>query len=64
MIATALTPIRRLLGGAPGFRPLYRHLPSAARCKECWAPFDGAFSIPFRLVQIIRSRKNPTLCTM
>lgn len=64
LIRSLLFPVRRALGGAPGFRPIYRHLPSEGRCKECWAPFEGIFAIPFRLVQIVRSRKNPNLCTM
>lgn len=64
MILPLLYPIRRVLGGSPGFRPIYRRLPTDHRCKECWAPFAGTFAIPFRLVQIVRSRKNPNLCTM
>jgi hypothetical protein len=45
-------------------RRLYRRLPSGRRCKECYVPFIGLFSIPFRLVQIRPSRKNPHLCTL
>ncbi len=56
--------IRSLVGGAHGFRPLYRLFPSNARCKECLAPFRGVSSVPFRIVQIRPSRKNPHLCTM
>jgi hypothetical protein len=39
-------------------------LPSTRRCKECLVPFLGLFSVPFRLVQIRPSRKNPNLCTL
>lgn len=56
--------MRAVLGGSKGFRPTYRRLPAERRCKECLAPFDGAFSLPFRLVQIHPSRKNPNMCTM
>ena len=56
--------LRDLLGGVPAFRPIYRRLPSKGRCKACHAPFHGFFSIPFRIVSIRPSRKNPRLCTM
>ncbi len=56
--------IRDLLGGVEGMRPIHRLLPSDDRCKACLAPFKGIFSIPFRIVQIRPSRKNPHLCTM
>jgi hypothetical protein len=45
-------------------RRFYRHLPSGKRCKECMVPFLGVFALPFRLVQIRPSRKNPNLCTL
>ena len=45
-------------------RRFYRRLPSTRRCKECLVPFLGVFSVPFRLVQIRPSRKNPNLCTL
>jgi hypothetical protein len=53
-----------MLGTAKIARMLYRRLPSARRCKECLVPFDGLFSVPFRLVHIRASRKNPNLCTL
>jgi len=56
--------LRGLLGGVPAFRPIYRIFPSKGRCKACSAPFHGIFSIPFRMVSIRPSRKNPRLCTM
>jgi len=55
---------RQRLGGARVVRRVYRHLPSRQRCKECLVPFLGAFSVPFRLVNIRPSRKNPNLCTL
>jgi adenylate cyclase len=55
---------RQWLGGAKIARRVYRRLPSTKRCKECLVPFLGLFSIPFRLVQIRPSRKNPNLCTL
>jgi adenylate cyclase len=45
-------------------RRLHRRLPSTKRCKECLVPFLGLFAVPFRLVQIRPSRKNPNLCTL
>jgi ribosomal protein L34E len=59
-----LVGIRQRLGGARIGRALYRNLPSEKRCKECAVPFSGIFSVPFRLVQIRPSRKNPNLCTL
>ena len=56
--------LRSLLGEARGLRPVYRRLPSARRCKECFAPFQGLFSVPFQIAWIRPSRKNPNLCTM
>jgi adenylate cyclase len=59
-----LIRIRQSLGSAKIARRLYRRLPSAKRCKECLVPFLGLFSVPFSLVQIRPSRKNPNLCTL
>lgn len=59
-----VSKLRETLGGSKAFRPVYRHLPAEHRCKECQAPFDGAFAFPLRMVQIRPSRKNPQLCTM
>ena len=56
--------LRQLLGGAKIARTIYRRLPSTMRCKECLVPFLGLFALPFRLVQIRPSRKNPKLCTL
>jgi adenylate cyclase len=53
-----------MLGATKITRRLYRRLPSTKRCKECLVPFLGLFSIPFSLVQIRPSRKNPNLCTL
>jgi hypothetical protein len=39
-------------------------LPSHKRCKECLVPFLGLCAVPFRLLQIRPSRKNPNLCTL
>ena len=55
---------RQRLGGARVARRVYRRLPSRQRCKECLVPFLGMFSVPFRLVNIRPSRKNPNLCTL
>lgn len=59
-----LIRMRQLLGTTKIARRLYRRLPSSKRCKECLVPFLGLFSVPFRLVQIRPSRKNPNLCTL
>ena len=59
-----LVRIRQLLRTTGLARRLYRRLPSATRCKECMVPFLGVFAVPFRLVQIRPSRKNPKLCTL
>ncbi|HEX2930951.1 MAG TPA: hypothetical protein VHV54_14610 [Candidatus Binatia bacterium] len=56
--------IRQQLGTTQMARHLYRHLPSTKRCKECLVPFLGVFAVPFRLLQIRPSRKNPNLCTL
>jgi hypothetical protein len=59
-----LVAVRQRLGAVRIVRPLYRALPSGKRCKECLVPFLGIFSVPFRLIQIRPSRKNPSLCTL
>ena len=59
-----LIRIRQSLGSTKIARGFYRRLPSTRRCKECLVPFLGLFSVPFRLVQIRPSRKNPNLCTL
>jgi adenylate cyclase len=56
--------LRQRLGTTRIARRLYRLLPSAKRCKECLVPFLGLCSLPFRLLQIRPSRKNPNLCTL
>ena len=56
--------LRQRLGTARIARRLYRLLPSGKRCKECLVPFLGLCSLPFRLLQIRPSRKNPNLCTL
>lgn len=58
------TTARQRLGGAKVARRVYRALPSRTRCKECLVPFLGMFSVPFRLLNIRPSRKNPSLCTL
>jgi hypothetical protein len=47
----------------PAYRRFNRILPSAHRCKRCWAPFRGPFGFLYNLVMIRPSRKNPSLCT-
>lgn len=64
MLRKWLIALRRRLGAVRIVRPLYRALPSGKRCKECLVPFLGIFSLPFRLLQIRPSRKNPSLCTL
>ena len=44
-------------------RRILRWLPSVMRCKVCWLPFQGPFSVPFKIVQMRPSRKNPSMCT-
>ena len=56
--------IRQQLGTTQMARRFYRLLPSGKRCKECLVPFLGICSLPFRLLQIRPSRKNPNLCTL
>lgn len=41
---------------------IFRHLPSAPRCKVCHNPFEGVGGRLLRLWGYSRSRKNPTLC--
>ncbi|MEK7215388.1 MAG: adenylate/guanylate cyclase domain-containing protein [Chloroflexota bacterium] len=56
--------IRQAVGGSSFTRPMVRHLPASDRCKECAIPFTGPFSLPFQMVAIRRSRKNPHMCTL
>ncbi|MEO6164759.1 MAG: hypothetical protein ABIP88_11550 [Candidatus Binatia bacterium] len=56
--------IRRTVGTTQMARRLHRHLPSAKRCKECLVPFLGIFALPYQMLQIRPSRKNPHLCTL
>ena len=60
----AIGVIPSAVGGSPRLRRIFRRLPSAHRCKQCFAPFRGAFAIPFQLIWIRPSRKNPNLCTI
>ena len=54
-----------LWGSRRGLRLFFRRMmPSSRRCKGCWAPFEGPFSVPFQIIRIRPSRKNPQLCTM
>ena len=59
-----LIAIRKRLGATRLARRLYRRLPAPTRCKECLVPFTGIFAVPFSLVHIRPSRKNPNLCTL
>jgi adenylate cyclase len=43
-------------------RPIWRLLPGAPRCKECYLPFAGIGSGIGQLFGFRRSRKNPNLC--
>jgi class 3 adenylate cyclase len=43
-------------------RPLWKLLPGAPRCKECYLPFGAPGSTVGRLFGFRRSRKNPNLC--
>lgn len=44
-------------------RRLFRHMPSAPRCKVCNNPFGGPIGRVFAAAGFNRSRKNPNLCT-
>ena len=44
-------------------RHLWRHVPSAPRCKVCGNPFGGVGGRIGRLAGYSPSRKNPNLCT-
>jgi hypothetical protein len=59
-----LITIRQRFGTTEMAHGVYRHLSSSKRCKECLVPFLGVCSLPFRLLQIRPSRKNPNLCTL
>ena len=63
-LLTTVGGLRRLLGEAPGLRPIYRLKLSKRRCKQCFVPFQGLFAVPFHIMWIRPSRKNPNLCTM
>ncbi len=47
----------------PYYRWFNRLLPASGRCKRCWAPFGGLFSLGHRFFLIRPSHKNPRLCT-
>ena len=59
-----LITMRQRLGTTRIARRFYRKLPSRKRCKECLIPFLGICAVPFKLLQIRPSRKNPNLCTL
>lgn len=44
-------------------RRVFRHLPSAPRCKVCSNPFGGPFGRLLGAVGFTPSRKNPNLCS-
>jgi adenylate cyclase len=44
-------------------RRLFRHVPSAPRCKVCGNPFAGVGGRLLRLAGFTPSRKNPTMCS-
>ena len=44
-------------------RRIWRHVPSAPRCKVCGNPFGGVGGRVARLAGYAPSRKNPNLCT-
>ena len=46
-----------------GERRIFRIFPSEKRCKVCYVPFQGPFSLPFWIIQIRPARKNPNMCT-
>jgi hypothetical protein len=50
-------------GILPYYRSFNRLLPSNTRCKRCWAPFSGPFSVLHQFFLIRPSHKNPRLCT-
>ena len=50
-------------GALAPYRALNRLLPARERCKRCWAPLRGPFSIVHQMFLIRPSRKNPRLCT-
>jgi adenylate cyclase len=45
-----------------GIRRAFRSLPSAPRCKMCYAPYAGIGGAVTRLFGFRRSRKNPAIC--
>jgi adenylate cyclase len=44
-------------------RHVFRHLPSAPRCKVCSNPFGGVGGAVLRIAGFKPSRKNPTICS-
>lgn len=63
-LARPIGALRQMAGGAVGLRRIWRRMPSGARCKQCYVPFMGPLCLPFRLIQLRPSRKNPNLCTV
>ena len=57
--------LRKLVGGSRiATRIVFRLLPAGRRCKVCWVPMQGPFSVFFQAIRIGPSRKNPSMCTM
>lgn len=57
--------LRKLVGGPRvATRLIFRRMPTSRRCKVCWVPLQGLFSVLFQAIRIRPSRKNPHMCTM
>ena len=57
--------IHKLIGESRReLRFIFRRMPSVKRCKVCWVPMRGPFSVPFQIMRIRPSRKNPGMCAM
>lgn len=57
--------LRTLVGGSrQATHRIFRYLPATRRCKTCSVPTQGPFSVPFQVIRIRPSRKNPNMCTM
>ena len=62
-VRTRRSAVQQMMWGSrQGMRFFVRRvMPSSRRCKVCWVPSQGPFSVPFQIFQIRPSRKTPRL---
>lgn len=56
--------LRKLMRNGSKMRLLMGRLSSGTCCKGYWTPFEGLFAVPFHLMKVRSSRKNPNMWTI